>query len=541
MSKSIRVWRILLLASLIVISMLSIPSNALGGNISVSSTPSGANIYLDGSYKGTTPKTLTEVSASSHTIKLTLNEYDDWTTNVNVVEGSTATVSATLIKTAISVSSTPSGAKIYLDGTYKGVTPFTITRVSAGSHTVKLTLNEYDDWTTNVNVVEGNTATVSATLLKTTISISSTPFGAKIYLDGTYKGITPLNIIQVPSGSHTIKLTLDQYDDWTTTVNAIEGTTTTVSANLTKKSPTQTLTPTETPIIPTPFKTPTITPTYTTPVPSATPTPTYTSQPQNVPDNTPPSISLTTQIVDFNKNGQLEEGEKLLITYGAKDESGVKSIKLLLDGDLIESRNNEGTYQTTTDSLSIGIHTIVVEAVDSNGNKNSEKKNITAARLGPSVYFPKSIYELREGEDFKVDLSAVNPTGPKMEALLIIKPPGNGVSIYESWCKGLEGMCTGKYEIEPGDTIRSISMRMRADKAGEYQIDAEVYYQFDDGQRSPTRYETLTLVVKPKSQQSNLANTQAQAPSTPGFEFVNGIFGLLVIVLMRSCRKVRRM
>ncbi|NMG82589.1 MAG: PEGA domain-containing protein, partial [Methanosarcinales archaeon] len=40
------------------------------GRISVSSTPSGASIYLNDIYKGTTPKTLTGVPVGSHTIIL---------------------------------------------------------------------------------------------------------------------------------------------------------------------------------------------------------------------------------------------------------------------------------------------------------------------------------------------------------------------------------------------------------------------------------------------------------------------------------------
>jgi hypothetical protein len=281
--------------------------------------------------------------------------------------------------------------------------------------------------------------------------------------------------------------------------------------------------------------TPTITPTYTTqtssPASTSTPTitPTYASQPPEVPDTSPPSISLSQKIVDFNKNGQFEEGEKLEITFGANDESGVKSIKVLVDGKQIDLRNSQGTYSVTTDSLSMGEHSIRIEAIDSKGNKKSEKMNITVARLGPSVYFPQSRYEVIEGGDINVALSAVNPIGnPKMQALLILKPPGNGVSTYENDCKGYSGQCTGKFEIEPGDSVRSVSMRMKAERAGEYPIDAEVYYQFDGSPPSPTRYETLTLVVKPKQTPSPI---NAQAQSTPGFARELGIIGVLLMAI----------
>jgi hypothetical protein len=163
MNKSFRM-SLLLLTALVAISISSIPVSALGGDISISTTPSGARIHLDDVNKGVTPVIIKDVLPGSHTIKLTFTDYDDWTTIIDVVEGSTNTISVTLNKTAIYFSSTPSGAYIYLDNSQIGRTPFTKTKLIPGSHAVKLTLRNYDDWITTVNVVEGSTTTVSAEL-----------------------------------------------------------------------------------------------------------------------------------------------------------------------------------------------------------------------------------------------------------------------------------------------------------------------------------------------------------------------------------------
>ncbi len=207
MNKSFRM-SLLLLTALVAISISSIPVSALGGDISISTTPSGARIHLDDAYKGVTPVIIKDVLPGSHTIKLTFNEYDDWTTIIDVVEGSTNTISVTLNKTAIYFTSTPSGAHIYLDNSQIGTTPFTKTKLLPGSHTIKLTSNEYDDWITTVNVVEGSTTTISATLNKTAIYFSSTPSGAYIYLDNSQIGTTPFTKTKLLPGSHAVKLTL---------------------------------------------------------------------------------------------------------------------------------------------------------------------------------------------------------------------------------------------------------------------------------------------------------------------------------------------
>jgi len=84
---------------------------------------------------------------------------------------------------SIQISSTPSGAKTYLDGTEKGTTPLTIADVAVGSHAVKLTKEGYRDYQTSVSVEGGKTATVSATLSKHTITVTK-PAANALWMKG---------------------------------------------------------------------------------------------------------------------------------------------------------------------------------------------------------------------------------------------------------------------------------------------------------------------------------------------------------------------
>jgi hypothetical protein len=212
------------------------------GNISFISVPSGADIYLDGTLQTSkTPATITSVSAGTHSYTLKLAGYNDVTGTITVTAGQTSNVSVTFIHStgSISFSSTPSGADIYLDGTLQTLkTPATITGVSAGSHSYTLRLTGYTDATGAVTVTAGQTATVSVTLtpVATTgsISFTSTPSGADIYLDGTLQtGKTPATITSVSTGSHFYTLRLTGYNDATGTVTVTSGQTANVSVTLT--------------------------------------------------------------------------------------------------------------------------------------------------------------------------------------------------------------------------------------------------------------------------------------------------------------------
>lgn len=69
----------------------------------------------------------------------------------------------------LAVTSEPSGAKVYLDGDYVGVTPLLIggivTGVPAGKHTILLQAPGYCDWEGTVYVIAGKTTTVEVILV----------------------------------------------------------------------------------------------------------------------------------------------------------------------------------------------------------------------------------------------------------------------------------------------------------------------------------------------------------------------------------------
>lgn len=67
------------------------------GNISVSSTPGGAAIYLDGVPSGSTTPAMINATSGSHTILLRLTGYQDYTqTGIQLNDGQTSVVSAIL-------------------------------------------------------------------------------------------------------------------------------------------------------------------------------------------------------------------------------------------------------------------------------------------------------------------------------------------------------------------------------------------------------------------------------------------------------------
>lgn len=113
------------------------------------------------------------------------------------------------------------------------------------------------------------------------ISISSEPGGAEVYLDDIYEGITPIEMSNIPVGPHVVKLVKSGYYNYSSSINVEGDKTTQLSAAL---NPVPTVTPTT---LPPTTQPPTESPTTT---PAPTPSPTTTA-----PATSPPSTTSVSE------------------------------------------------------------------------------------------------------------------------------------------------------------------------------------------------------------------------------------------------------
>ncbi len=220
------------------------------GSISVDSNPDRATAILDGGSSQLTPCTFNNVLPGTHTIQVSLTGYQPYSTTTTVSAGKSTYVFASLSQITpdtgtIYATSLPQGASVYVDGVYYGPAPQLASGLSPGFHEVRLALAGFQDWVGQVQVFAGQTTTVSQTLPASpttpptvvpgtgTLSVSSSPAGAQVYLDNVYMGVTPLSLTSVSAGSHLVLLKLTGYADFEVTAQVSAGQTTPVTAILT--------------------------------------------------------------------------------------------------------------------------------------------------------------------------------------------------------------------------------------------------------------------------------------------------------------------
>jgi tetratricopeptide (TPR) repeat protein len=149
--------------------LTAIPSSY--GKIKVTSIPSSTKVYINNTYKGTTPLTVDQLKPGDYQLKLSKDGYQDWSKKVTVVISKTNTLSVSLIAIPkptpvygqLSVNSTPA-AQVFLNDKVKGATPLTLDNLTPGTYTLKLTQEGYQDWQQKINIVTGETTQITAPL-----------------------------------------------------------------------------------------------------------------------------------------------------------------------------------------------------------------------------------------------------------------------------------------------------------------------------------------------------------------------------------------
>jgi len=139
----------------------------VSGQLSVDSTPQGAQIQVDGQVAGVTPFSLAGLMPGQHTVTVSKPGFVTDTRTVAVNSGGKSTLSVQLAQVSASVSahSDPAGAAVWMDGRDTGkVTPAQISVDRPGTHNFVFKKQGYLDEATSANLQIGQTFQLSPTL-----------------------------------------------------------------------------------------------------------------------------------------------------------------------------------------------------------------------------------------------------------------------------------------------------------------------------------------------------------------------------------------
>jgi formylglycine-generating enzyme required for sulfatase activity len=200
----------------------------LPGLVDIMSTPDGAEVFLDSKPLGIAPLAELSISGGKHELRCVLDRYQDWQQEIDIQgQGVHQSVHCELQPAwgRVFVVSNPAGASVLEGGRELGTTPLSV-ELDQGEHELLLQEDGYAPFTLNVAVEPGKTLTPPLVTLEqkpVQLSLRSTPIGAKVSLDGSPQGNTPLKISLDRRGSHTIRFSMAGYEPIEKTVTINDG------------------------------------------------------------------------------------------------------------------------------------------------------------------------------------------------------------------------------------------------------------------------------------------------------------------------------
>jgi serine/threonine protein kinase len=130
-----------------------------------------------------------------------------------------ATAMPVIIPGQLVLDSTPQGAQVQIDGATDPtwVTPFTLTNIQPGQHSITVSKSGFATDTRTVSITSANRATAQIHLaqLVATLVVKSNPPGASVYVDGRNMNAKTPAQVSVDKGQHLVLVRLSGYLDET--------------------------------------------------------------------------------------------------------------------------------------------------------------------------------------------------------------------------------------------------------------------------------------------------------------------------------------
>lgn len=134
--------------------------------LSITGTPDSINVKINGIERGITPITISDLPNGEHTVVLTKKGYYGKKITVTTKQDSLVEIDAELrAPGSVTITSNPEGALIFMNKKKIDKTPFTISTVRPGSHSIMLLRGGYAQFDTTIEVESGANDTIAIEMI----------------------------------------------------------------------------------------------------------------------------------------------------------------------------------------------------------------------------------------------------------------------------------------------------------------------------------------------------------------------------------------
>lgn len=203
--------------------------------------PSGATVFIDNGKIGEAPVKSRPLPSGKHDVRVTKENWLPYREQVLVNDNTVTTVSPQLTANFVTVTlKTGNNGEIWVNGEKRGEGSVSVD-LSPGEYTFESRKASHRPQSIARTITLSYSGTIeipSPVAIVGNLSVDVEPVGAKIYIDGTYAGESPMMRNGILVGKHTIKASYGNLQDEVKNVDIEEGKTSEVSMTLSKPKPT---------------------------------------------------------------------------------------------------------------------------------------------------------------------------------------------------------------------------------------------------------------------------------------------------------------
>lgn len=203
--------------------------------VSIASSPAGADIFVDAQLLGQTPLTA-EILEGRHKLRIKLAGYKLWQNDINVNANEAmdlSEISLELADAVVFVASYPPRANATLDGKYKGLTPLELALTPGKKSTLRLFKQGYKSAARSVEVASGEEKRVVVKLAAELVNVEFNvkPDNARLFINGKVQSKAN-QTIKLPAKTHRVEVRKDGYVTFNTKITPHTGSPQQVNVNL---------------------------------------------------------------------------------------------------------------------------------------------------------------------------------------------------------------------------------------------------------------------------------------------------------------------
>ena len=188
----------------------------LTGLLLLQSSPTNADVTINGVALGHTPLLISTLPIGTHRIKIATPGYQPKEVEVKLEDRTPVRKQIDLVSNSatLTVETEAEGASIRINGIDHGPSPATADRIPEGDVTVELQAEGYAPLVHKMKLAAGENQKIKLPLkpIPATLQIVSLPDKARAYVNNEPRGQTPLELNNLPPGKYRVRVEMEGYD-----------------------------------------------------------------------------------------------------------------------------------------------------------------------------------------------------------------------------------------------------------------------------------------------------------------------------------------